>query len=219
MFAPHPLKADGLDDLERLSDNLENILDDLDDDFDDHYEHSRYYPQLTADLDAMDSKNSRINRLSDSNRPSNLQYIRRDLTDMERLYQHMRNLVEMIEKDSGRYSFRLFGDTRGVYSNLASASSAVNSMGRALDRAEQESSYRSSSTRNSHSYGYNGYDDDNRNSYRRNGYRGNSHSYDDNHSTSRPPAVVHNDGPPIPEPIRKAHEIHMNILRAIFGKH
>ncbi len=155
LFSPLSVRADHMEDIEDLTDDLEEITDELDEEFEDHYEDSRSYDTLESRLKRIDSKRSRIHKLSRRSSTTD-SVIQEEIAELDQMSHDLHEFVDQLEKDTGKYLFRMFGDTRKVHSLLAAMEKNIHSMQNRAAASGQGSKYgyQSSGNQQQSRYGY-----------------------------------------------------------------
>ena len=154
LFAPLSARADDLEYIEDLADDLEEITDELDDEFNDHYGNDRSYDTLNSRLRKIDSKRSWVHRLS-RRRSTTSSVIHEEIAELDQLSHDLHEFVDQMEKNAGKYLFRMFGDTRKIHTLLAAMEKNIHSMQNRASGSGQGSNYGyQSSTQQQSRYGY-----------------------------------------------------------------
>lgn len=143
-----------MDYIENLADGLEEITDDLDDEFDDHYRNDPSYDRLNSRLRNIDSKRSRVHKLSRRSSTTS-SVIQGEIAELDQLSHDLHGFVDQMEKNAGKYLFRMFGDTRKIHTLLAAMEKNIHSMQNRASGSGQGSNdgYRGSTQQQSR-YGY-----------------------------------------------------------------
>ncbi len=154
LFAPLSARADYLDYIEDLTDDLEEITDDLDDKFDNHYGNDPSYDTLNSRLRNIDSKRSRVHKLSRRSSTTS-SVIHEEIAELDQLSHNLHEFVDQMEKNAGKYLFRMFGDTRKIHTLLGAMEKNIHSMQNRASGSGQGSNdgYRGSTQQQSR-YGY-----------------------------------------------------------------